>query len=174
MSTHTPQPSRPLPPLTDALASERDSVRFEPLNVLLLDTLLPVEQQAYSHPWTRGNFIDAMAAGYETQLLVDAQGGLVGYFVAMIVLDEVHLLNITVAPARQRQGWARILLDALALWSRQRQAQWIWLEVRESNVRARSIYAAHGYQEVGLRKNYYPMHDGPREHAVLMSLKLWP
>ncbi|AOV03433.1 MULTISPECIES: ribosomal protein S18-alanine N-acetyltransferase [Delftia] len=174
MSTHTPQPSRPLPPLTDALASERDSVRFEPLNVLWLDTLLPVEQQAYSHPWTRGNFIDAMAAGYETQLLVDAQGGLVGYFVAMIVLDEVHLLNITVAPARQRQGWARILLDALALWSRQRQAQWIWLEVRESNVRARSIYAAHGYQEVGLRKNYYPMHDGPREHAVLMSLKLWP
>jgi [ribosomal protein S18]-alanine N-acetyltransferase len=161
MSTHTPQPSRPLPPLTDALASERDSVRFEPLNVLWLDTLLPVEQQAYSHPWTRGNFIDAMAAGYETQLLVDAQGGLVGYFVAMIVLDEVHLLNITVAPARQRQGWARILLDALALWSRQRQAQWIWLEVRESNVRARSIYAAHGYQEVGLRKNYYPMHDGP-------------
>lgn len=174
MSTHTPQPSRPLPPLTDALASERDSVRFEPLNVLWLDTLLPVEQQAYSHPWTRGNFIDAMAAGYETQLLVDTQGGLVGYFVAMIVLDEVHLLNITVAPARQRQGWARILLDALALWSRQRQAQWIWLEVRESNVRARSIYAAHGYQEVGLRKNYYPMHDGPREHAVLMSLKLWP
>ncbi len=174
MSTHTPQPSRPLPPLTDALASERDSVRFEPLNVLWLDTLLPVEQQAYSHPWTRGNFIDAMAAGYETQLLVDAQGGLVGYFVAMIVLDEVHLLNITVAPARQRQGWSRILLDALALWSRQRQAQWIWLEVRESNVRARSIYAAHGYQEVGLRKNYYPMHDGPREHAVLMSLKLWP
>ena len=174
MSTHTPQPSRPLPPLTDALASVRDSVRFEPLNVLWLDTLLPVEQQAYSHPWTRGNFIDAMAAGYETQLLVDAQGGLVGYFVAMIVLDEVHLLNITVAPARQRQGWARILLDALALWSRQRQAQWIWLEVRESNVRARSIYAAHGYQEVGLRKNYYPMHDGPREHAVLMSLKLWP
>lgn len=174
MSTHTPQPSRPLPPLTDALASERDSVRFEPLNVLWLDTLLPVEQQAYSHPWTRGNFIDAMAAGYETQLLVDAQGGLVGYFVAMIVLDEVHLLNITVAPSRQRQGWARILLDALALWARQRKAQWIWLEVRESNVRARSIYAAHGYQEVGLRKNYYPMHDGPREHAVLMSLKLWP
>ena len=156
MSTHTPQPSRPQPPLTDAPAPERDSVRFEPLNVLWLDTLLPVEQQAYSHTWSRGNFIDAMAAGNEAQLLVDARGELVGYFVAMIVLDEVHLLNITVAPSRQRK------------------AQWIWLEVRESNVRARGIYAAHGYQEVGLRKNYYPMHDGPREHAVLMSLKLWP
>src|SRR5256885_8210283 len=96
MSTHTPQPSRPQPPLTDAPAPERDSVRFEPLNVLSLDMLLPVEQQAYSHPWSRGNFIDAMAAGNEAQLLVDARGELVGYFVAMIVLDEVHLLNITV------------------------------------------------------------------------------
>ena len=52
MSTHTPQPSRPQPPLTDAPAPERDSVRFEPLNVLSLDMLLPVEQQAYSHPWS--------------------------------------------------------------------------------------------------------------------------
>lgn len=172
MSTHSPQPARPQPPPPDVAASGQ--VRFEPLNVLWLDALLPVEQQAYSHPWTRGNFIDAMAAGYECQLLVDDRGELLGYFVAMTVLDEVHLLNITVAPAHQRQGWARILLDALALWARQRQAQWIWLEVRESNARARSIYAAHGFQEVGLRKNYYPMHDGPREHAVLMSLKLWP
>lgn len=147
-------------------------VRFEPLNVLWLDSLLPVEQQAYSHPWTRGNFIDAMAAGYECQLLVNGQGELLGYFVAMAVLDEVHLLNITVAPAHQRQGWARVLLDALALWARQRKAQWIWLEVRESNTRARTIYATHGFGEVGMRKNYYPMHDGPREHAVLMSLQL--
>jgi ribosomal-protein-alanine N-acetyltransferase len=174
MSTHSPQPARQPLPLSDTLVPDPDSVRFEPLNALWLDSLLPVEQQSYSHPWTRGNFIDAMAAGYETQLLVNARGELLGYFVAMIVLDEVHLLNITVAPAHQRQGWARVLLDALALWSRQRQAQWIWLEVRESNVRARAIYAAHGFHEVGLRKNYYPMHDGPREHAVLMSLKLWP
>lgn len=172
MSTHSPQPASPPLPPPDAAASAQ--VRLEPLNVLWLDSLLPVEQQAYSHPWSRGNFIDAMAAGYECQLLVDARGELLGYFVAMAVLDEVHLLNITVSPAHQRQGWARILLDALALWARQRQAQWVWLEVRESNARARTIYAAHGFQEVGLRKNYYPMHDGPREHAVLMSLKLWP
>ncbi|WP_027016930.1 ribosomal protein S18-alanine N-acetyltransferase [Comamonas composti] len=157
----------------DRQGSVPERVRFEPLNALWLDHLLPVEHQAYSHPWSRGNFIDAMAAGNETQLLVSDQGELVGYFVAMVVLDEVHLLNITVAPAYQRQGWARILLDALALWARQRQARWIWLEVRESNLRARAIYSTHGFQEVGLRKNYYPMHDGPREHAVLMSLELW-
>ena len=67
-----------------------------------------------------------------------------------------------------------MLLDALALWSRQQNAQWIWLEVRESNARAREVYLRHGFAEVGLRKNYYPNPNGPREHAVLMSLKLWP
>ena len=115
-----------------------------------------------------------MVAGYETQLLVDANHQLLGYFVAMSVLDEVHLLNITVSPAHQRQGWARVLLDALALWARGKNAQWIWLEVRESNERAREVYVKHGFSEVGLRKNYYPNPNGPRENAVLMSLKLWP
>ena len=115
-----------------------------------------------------------MVAGNEIQLLVNAEHELLGYFVAMAVLDEVHLLNITVNPAFQRQGWARVLLDALALWARQKSAQWIWLEVRQSNERAREIYLKHGFAEVGLRKNYYPNPDGPRENAVLMSLNLWP
>ena len=149
-------------------------VHFEPLSALWLDTLLPIEEQAYVHPWSRGNFQDAMVAGNEIQLLVNAEHELLGYFVAMSVLDEVHLLNITVNPAFQRQGWARVLLDALALWSRQKSAQWIWLEVRQSNERAREIYLKHGFAEVGLRKNYYPNPDGPRENAVLMSLNLWP
>ena len=84
----------------------------------------------------------------------------------------MHLLNITVNPAFQRQGWARVLLDALALWSRQKDAQWIWLEVRDSNARAREVYLKHGFAEVGLRKNYYPAAGGQREDALVMSLKL--
>ena len=148
-------------------------VRLEPLTLDRLDDLLAIERRAYSHPWTLGNFTDALASGYQIQLLLGAEQ-LLGYFVAMSVLDEVHLLNITVSPAHQRQGWARVLLDALALWSRQQNAQWIWLEVRESNARAREVYLRHGFAEVGLRKNYYPNPNGPREHAVLMSLKLWP
>ena len=160
---------------TDSCAQDAASlVHFEKLSPLWLDTLLPIEEQAYAHPWTRGNFQDAMVAGNEIQLLVNAQHQLLGYFVAMQVLDEVHLLNITVNPAHQRQGWARVLLDALALWARQKNAQWIWLEVRESNARAREVYVKHGFTEVGLRKNYYPTPQGPRENAVLMSLKLWP
>ena len=147
-------------------------VHFEPLSALWLDTLLPIEEQAYAHPWSRGNFQDAMMAGYEVQLLVDANHQLLGYFVAMSVLDEVHLLNITVNPAHQRQGWARLLLDALALWSRGRGAQWLWLEVRASNLRAQAIYQTHGFRRVGDRKRYYPADHGQREDAVVMSLGL--
>ena len=146
---------------------------FAPLTTERLDALLAVEQAAYSHPWTRGNFIDALAAGYQAQLLV-AGGQILGYFVAMPGVQEAHLLNITVAPAFQRQGWAHVMLDALALWARGQGAQWLWLEVRESNQRARQIYERHGFTQVGARKKYYPVHHGERETAILMSMSLWP
>jgi len=84
----------------------------------------------------------------------------------------VHLLNITVAPAHQKQGWARVLLDALALWARGQGAQWLWLEVRVSNERALQVYQTHGFRRVGERKRYYPTPAGQREDAVVMSLPL--
>ena len=145
--------------------------RFEPLTLARLDDVLDVEFTAYSHPWTRGNFTDAMASGYQTQLLV-AGDHLLGYFVAMKGVDEVHLLNLVVAPEYQRQGWSQVLLDALALWARGQDAQWLWLEARASNTRAVHVYKAHGYRLVGTRRNYYPAENGQREDAVVMSLKL--
>lgn len=145
--------------------------RFVPLSLDGLEALMAVEQQAYSHPWTRGNFIDALAAGYECQLLM-AGDTLLGYFVAMKGVDEVHLLNLTVAPTHQRQGHARTLLDALADWSRQQGAQWLWLEVRVSNLRAQALYTAYGFRRVGERKRYYPAHGGEREDAIVMSRML--
>ena len=147
-------------------------VRFETLTPDRLDAVLQVEQQAYAHPWVRRNFDDSLAAGYQIQLLL-AGNTLLGSFVAMKGVDEVHLLNITVAPDYQRQGWAQMLLDALTLWARgQGGAQWLWLEVRTGNVRAIEVYEAHGYRRVGLRKNYYPAVQGQREDAVVMSLRL--
>ena len=157
-----------LPTPTTPAAPE---ARFETLTLARLDAVLAVEQLAYTHPWTRGNFTDALASGYQAQVLM-AGDHLLGYFVAMLGVDEVHLLNITVAPAFQRQGWAHVMLDALALWARGQGAQWLWLEVRASNTRARQVYEAHGYQQVGLRKRYYPSSDGEREDAVVMSLPL--
>lgn len=145
--------------------------QFEPITQSRLDEIVPIEAAAYEHPWTRGNFVDSLNSGYQAQML-SANGVVIGYFVAMMGVDEVHLLNITVAPAWQGQGWGRVLLDALALWARGQGAQWLWLEVRVTNIRAQRIYEHHGYRRVGERKGYYPAARGRREDAIVMSLKL--
>lgn len=146
-------------------------VRFEPLQTHWLDAVLSVEQRVYPHPWTRLNFADAVSSGYQSQLLM-AGDTLLGYFVAMKGVDEVHLLNITVAPDYQRQGWSRVMLDALAVWAKGQGAQWLWLEVRVGNLRAMQVYESHGYRRVGQRKDYYPAGGNTREDALVMSLKL--
>lgn len=146
-------------------------VRFEPLIAPHLDRVLAVETRAYAHPWSALNFLDALQAGNQAQMLV-ADTTVVGYFVAMQGVEEVHLLNITVAPEYQGQGWSRVLLDALALWARGQGAHWVWLEVRAGNARALGVYLAHGFRQVGVRKQYYPADKGLREDALVMGLRL--
>ena len=149
-------------------------VRLQSMTGDGLPAVARVERSAYAHPWSEGNFADSLRAGYQAQQLVadTPDMALLGYFVAMKGLDEVHLLNITVAPAYQGQGWARLMLDALVLWSRGQGAQWLWLEVRASNARARAIYERYGFKQVGVRRNYYPLAPFNREDAVVMSLAL--
>ena len=149
----------------------KPEVHFEPLLADRLDEVMRVEERAYASPWSRTNFLDALHSGYQAQMLV-ADRVLLGYFVAMQGVDEVHLLNITVAPEYQGQGWSRLLLDALAIWARGVGAEWLWLEVRVGNARAIQVYEAHGYRRVGLRKAYYPAGPGQREDAIVMSLRL--
>jgi ribosomal-protein-alanine N-acetyltransferase len=146
-------------------------VRFEPLTADHLDAVLLVEQLAYAKPWSSSNFVDSLNAGYQAQRLL-AGNTLLGYFVAMKGVDEVHLLNITVAPAYQRQGWAHVMLDALALWAKGQRADWLWLEVRVGNLRAIEVYEAQGFARMGLRKKYYPAVNGEREDAIVMSRSL--
>ena len=150
---------------------ESAEARFEPLVAARLPEVMAIELSAYEHPWSVVNFRDALKAGYEAQLLV-AGDTVLGYFVAMQGVDEVHLLNITVAPPYQGQGWARVMLDALALWARGKGVQWLWLEARVSNLRAVQVYEAHGYRRVGQRRAYYPAARGTREDAIVMSLRL--
>ena len=152
--------------------------QLEPMTASWLSEVARVEHSAYKHPWTLGNFSDSLNSGYMAQLLTAGtvpSASLIGYFVAMKGVDETHLLNLTVAPAYQRQGWARVMLDALAVWSRGQNAQWLWLEVRASNAHAKAVYQHCGFREVGLRKGYYPAGGtllNPREDAIVMSLKL--
>ncbi len=146
-------------------------VRFEVMTKSDLDTVTALEQQVHAHPWQNRHFSDCLASGYEAQLLM-ADDHLLGYFVAMKGVDEVHLLNLVVAPGYQGQGWARVMLDALTLWSIGQGAQWLWLEARHTNTRAIHIYQTHGFRHMGVRREYYPAAEGRREDAVIMSLQL--
>jgi ribosomal-protein-alanine N-acetyltransferase len=148
------------------------SLVLMPLREDDLDAVLAIEQATYDFPWTRGNFLDSLRAGYEMQGLVAPESGLVGYFIAMHGVDELHLLNLSVAPAAQHQGHARCMLDELCALARMRRAAQIWLEVRVSNERARGLYERYGFRHIGLRRGYYPAHGRKREDAVVMSLAL--
>jgi ribosomal-protein-alanine N-acetyltransferase len=148
-------------------------VRFEPMTAAHLNAVVALEHRAYAHPWQEKHFTDCLTSGYQAQMLM-ADEVLLGYFVAMKGFEEVHLLNISVAPEHQGQGWARVLLDALTLWTRGQGMQWLWLEARTGNTRAIHVYKAHGFRTVGTRRQYYPAGPGGREDAVVMSLKLAP
>lgn len=141
----------------------------QPLNRLVLPALLLVEQSAYSHPWTQNNFTDAMISGYHMPVWL-VQDEVWCYLVAMRGAGEVHLLNFTVAPAQQRRGLARQMIDHLLAWSRSQEVHAIWLEVRISNRHAIDIYKACGFVQDGVRPGYYPSQNGVREDAVVMSL----
>jgi [ribosomal protein S18]-alanine N-acetyltransferase len=143
--------------------------RLRPITVQHLDAVIAIEQTAYAFPWTRGNFIDALAAGYDVQRL-ELEGEMVGYFVVMAGVEELHLLNLTVAPAWQRQGHARHMLEAIVRLARRARARQVWLEVRGSNERARTVYRRFGFTDIGLRKGYYPAPRGTREDAIVMGL----
>jgi len=147
--------------------------RLLPLAADRLDALMAIEVQAYAFPWTRGNFIDSMVAGYLARVLVaDHDDALLGYFVAMAGVDEMHLLNLTVDPAHQGRGHARTLLQALYGLAVQAGARALWLEVRESNARAQALYLAQGFHRAGRRRGYYPAAMNQREDAILMTLDL--
>lgn len=138
-----------------------------------LAAVLAVEKQAYEFPWSHENFSSSLASGYLGECLFEAQTGrLLGYYVAMMGVEEMHLLNITVAPTDQGRGYGRALLETLRIRCQQHGARKLWLEVRVSNPRAQQLYESFGFEVVGTRRGYYPASPamGGREDAIVMGL----
>lgn len=135
-----------------------------------IDRIVAAEQRIYPFPWTAGNFSDSLAAGHQGWICHDAFG-MVGYAVMMFVIDEVHLLNISIVPERQGHGLGAALLGFLMDQARAAGIQRMFLEVRPSNAAGRALYRRSGFTEVGRRRGYYPAPDG-REDALVMSRPL--
>jgi [ribosomal protein S18]-alanine N-acetyltransferase len=135
-----------------------------------VDAVLRIEQQVHSHPWTRGNFNDALATGNICKVY-EAANGIVGYAVLMPALDEVHLLDISIASAHQRRGLGEKLLNDMLRLARELKFERAILEVRRSNLAANALYSKTGFSEIGVRRGYYPA-DNAREDAIVMEYKL--
>lgn len=136
-----------------------------------LDWVVENEVELHAFPWTRGNFSDSLGAGYLAHVLRQ-NGERVAYAVMMLVLDEAHLLNLSVVRSRQGQGLGRTMLKELFAVARQHGAVQLFLEVRPSNLAARALYLSSGCEPVGRRNRYYPAADGGREDAILMRAAL--
>ena len=135
-----------------------------------LAEVMAIENAIYTHPWTRGNFGDSLRADYQcwTWRLGPE---LLGYFVLLVAVGEGHLLNLSVAVARQRSGHGSALLKEAMRLARGRGAQHLFLEVRPSNLGAKTLYSRFGFRQAAVRPGYYPA-PGGREDALVLTLAL--
>jgi ribosomal-protein-alanine N-acetyltransferase len=141
---------------------------LRPMSADDVDAVYALECSVFPHPWSRANFTDSLASGYDAWVLRAPGGALAGYFLLMYAVDEAHLLDVAVAPPRQGSGLGRWLLDRIVARAGDMGMASILLEVRPSNLRALQVYQRYGFAEIGRRKGYYPAHEGRREDAIVM------
>ena len=171
-------------------SSQADGVAelsFLPMSTVDLEAVLAIENQSHIHPWTKGNFSDSLAAGHWAYCIRPASDQTVkgsfldpevlwAYCILYPAVDELHLLNITVAPSLRRHGIAQRMMKAIEGVAAQQNMPRIILEVRPSNTNALKLYEKMGFEAIGSRKNYYPSNPetGLREDAIVMakSIKL--
>jgi [ribosomal protein S18]-alanine N-acetyltransferase len=135
-----------------------------------LDHVLENEVRSYQFPWTRGNFSDCLSAGHECRLVL-VDDVIIGHGILSLGPQEAHLLNVCVRRDQQGRGYGRGLVIHMLERAQVRGSQMVFLEVRPSNVVAVTLYHSLGFNEIGVRRNYYPAQKG-HEDAQVMALDL--
>ena len=161
-------------------AQLKPNLSLRPMQTDDLDAIMQIEPTIYSHPWTRGNFSDSLNSGYSGWVLEDISLGktneMIGYSLLMMVMDEAHLLNLSIAKDQQKRGLGRYLLEHMITIAKTHKALNMFLEVRPSNISAIALYENMGFCEISVRRGYYPadpkISETGREDAVLMGLAL--
>ncbi|MCA9002317.1 MAG: ribosomal protein S18-alanine N-acetyltransferase [Planctomycetes bacterium] len=145
------------------------SLRYVQIEKEHLPHLLPLEHEAYPDPWTQGMFHQEIRNGSSHFYLVFQGDTLVGYGGFWLLIDEIHITKLTVAPPHRGQGIGRRLMGFLEQCGWRAGGRVIRLEVRESNRAARRLYETLGFEEIGVRKDYYTV---SRENAIVMAKDL--
>jgi len=138
-----------------------------------LTKIMQGELDSYPYPWTLGNFEDCLRNRRMFSCWVFELGEeFAGHLILSTGAGEAHILNICVYPEEQGKGWGRKLLAEAEWIAKQHQAENCILEVRESNKIGIHLYQTEGYNEIGVRKDYYPADKG-REDAIVMAKALF-
>ncbi|GAA5161453.1 ribosomal protein S18-alanine N-acetyltransferase [Viridibacterium curvum] len=146
-------------------------VAIRPLQHEDIDRVVAIDIQTDAFPWRQKHYIEGMDAGYSSWVISEAGQPVQGFAVMMMVLDEAHLLKISVSTDYQRRGLGTALLQHLFARAKLAGATQMFLEVRRSNVLARPLYERQAFVEIGQRKAYYPTTEG-REDAIVMRREL--
>ena len=150
--------------------SRADLLRFRTMTHSDLSSVLEIENQNYEFPWTEDIFTECFRASYHCHVC-EEMDKVLGYCILAIGAGEAHILNISVDPNAQKQGIGRRMLEFLIEKARGN-AETIFLEVRPSNAVAIALYKKTGFNEIGIRKGYYPAAEG-REDALMLAMELF-
>jgi ribosomal-protein-alanine N-acetyltransferase len=151
--------------------ARKDLVRIRRMRTEDLPQVLGIEQKNYNFPWSESIFHDCLQAMNYTCWVCEELDTIVGYSIISMAAGEAHIMNICVDPDVQQQGIGAKMLENMIEQAR-RKAESIFLEVRPTNHRAISLYKKRGFNEIGVRKGYYPAQNGEREDAIMLALDL--
>jgi ribosomal-protein-alanine N-acetyltransferase len=144
--------------------------RIEPMQERDLPAVLEIERRIYEFPWTLGNFLDSLRAGYSCWVF-RGEAGVIGYAIIAVAAGEAHLLNLSIDASHQRQGRGGALLAHVISVVREHRGTMLFLEVRPSNEGGRGLYRKFAFKRIGVRRDYYPAASG-REDAWVLALIL--
>ncbi|MBE5889027.1 MAG: ribosomal-protein-alanine N-acetyltransferase [Lachnospiraceae bacterium] len=129
-------------------------------------TVAQIEKECFSLPWSEASFEDSLARE-DTVFLVCEDLDVVGYIGMYLSFEEGEITNVAVTPSYRQRGCGNLLIQAIKEEAKARAAESVILEVRVSNVPAISLYKKHGFEEIGIRKNFY---EHPSEDAIIMKV----
>jgi ribosomal-protein-alanine N-acetyltransferase len=142
------------------------SIDVRPATIEDVGAVVAIEKAAFSDPWSENAFHEALS--HPAVFFACARCGgddIAGYVVAWFAADEGEIANLAVSPIAWGGGVGRALLTSALDVAASRGASAVYLEVRDSNERARRLYRSSGFEEVGRRRRYY---RHPVEDAIVL------
>lgn len=131
-----------------------------------LDRVAELEAQCFAHPWSRASLEETLNNNNSLFYAAVEGDDVIGYIGMSIVVDEGYIFNVAVSENHRKSGVGSALINELVTYGKKNNLYFLTLEVRESNINARSLYSKFGFIKVGERKNYY---KNPEESAILMT-----